>query len=228
MVKRKLTIYSVLLLLILGLGGCKEVGEEKDKKVTEMSTEELPDVTAFQDEFTREFMVSTEPAKEGYYLFQSKTGGYTMMYPENAKLDKLYYDMSVGESDSSAYEGIQYGESIKEEYQYFVRATYNRGKQANNLEVLKEILKSRTSFDGEYETLDYKDKTINYATAERVTRNEKNKVYRFLGIIQSKSSSQSLSYTYNVIADEEKNIDLQSIEEDVLAIMESVEFQKLE
>ncbi|WP_152658124.1 hypothetical protein [Oceanobacillus sp. CFH 90083] len=220
---QKLTIYSVLLLLlILGLGGCKDMGgEEKEENIMEMSVEELPDVTAFRDEFTREFMISTEPIKEGYYLFQSKTGGYTMMYPENARLDNLYY-----ESPSDGYEAIQYTENVEEkEYEYVVRVTYNHGERANNLEELKVLMESRTNYNGEYETIDSEDKIINYATTDSVSRKGGRISYQFLGIIQSPKNNQSLSYNYNIVTHTENNIDLDNIEEEVLEMIESVEFR---
>ncbi|GIO23944.1 hypothetical protein [Oceanobacillus sp. J11TS1] len=222
--KQKLTIYSVLLLLILGLGGCKEAVEERDKKISEMSAEELPDVTAFQDEFTREFMVSTEPVKGGYYLFRSKTGGYTMMYPENARLDNLYY-----ESPSDDYETVKYGATNEEVgYWYLVRGTYNQGKGADSLEGLKAAVEGHTKYNGEYEQMDYNDKRIHFAKMENVRSTGRSITYRFIGIIQSKNSNQALSYICNVTTDYENDINVPSIEKEVLNIMESVEFQKLE
>ena len=57
-----------------------------------MDPKYLPDVMAFQDDFTREFMASTKKVEDGYYLFESKTGGYTMWYPEDASIDKGAYE----------------------------------------------------------------------------------------------------------------------------------------
>src|SRR5699024_4152405 len=80
---------SVFTFIILFIGGCGLMGK---KDISNMDPKDLPDVTAFQDDFTREFMTSTEDVEEGYYLFESKTGGYTMWYPEEATMDKHLYE----------------------------------------------------------------------------------------------------------------------------------------
>lgn len=52
---------------------------EKDIKPSEMKAEDLPDVRALQDEFTRSFIESTEEVEPGYYSFlsgRSVTGCY--------------------------------------------------------------------------------------------------------------------------------------------------------
>ncbi|MDL4840514.1 hypothetical protein QQS35_08660, partial [Aquibacillus sp. LR5S19] len=64
-----------LVIILVILGGCQ------------LKEAQLPETKAFQDEFTREFMDSTEEVKDGYYLFRSKTDGYTMLFPENAEMD---------------------------------------------------------------------------------------------------------------------------------------------
>jgi len=51
-------LYSfVSAFIILIIGGCGLM----EKDVADMDPKDLPDVSAFQDDFTREFMASTEP-----------------------------------------------------------------------------------------------------------------------------------------------------------------------
>lgn len=65
---------------------------------SETDPKDLPDVPAFQDEYTREYMQSTEQVKDGYYPLISKTNGFTLHFPEdmvvddtsNAQPDELY------------------------------------------------------------------------------------------------------------------------------------------
>ncbi|GGP14076.1 hypothetical protein [Oceanobacillus neutriphilus] len=194
-----------------------------EKDISEMDPKDLPDVTAFQDEFTREFMVSTEPVKEGYYLMQSKTEEYTMLYPDDAIINDLEYDVST--SNTGAYEGIKYGEDSKY-YQYFVRMIYNRSERGGDIDRLKNIMKGHTHYDGEYEVMEYEDKTIHYGTTEYVTRSGNTIACIYIGIIQSNNSDQAVSYNYNVTTDYENHLDLDEIEEEVLAIMKSVEFKQ--
>ncbi|WP_164219226.1 hypothetical protein [Virgibacillus sp. YIM 98842] len=209
-------VFSVFILFLLA--GCNVLGQ---KDIAEMDPAELPDVIAFQDDFTREFMSSLEEVEDGYYLFESKTGGYTMMYPENAKMDEIYYEMS-----GDNYEGIQYGESKKtNDYQYSVRATYNEGGRANDFNTLKGILSARTGYEGDYESIEYDGKTVHFATSEYVDQDEDIISYNFLGIIMLNTRDQSLSIRYNVIPNDDNSIDLEAIQNEVTKIMESIEFK---
>lgn len=60
--------------------------------IQDADPKDLPDTIAMQDDFTREFMASAEEIEEGYYLFESKTAGYTMLYPVNSKQSKMSYE----------------------------------------------------------------------------------------------------------------------------------------
>src|SRR5690606_26543949 len=126
----------ILMTLLIG-GGCDTVGR---KDISVMDSAELPNVVAFQDDFTREFMASTEEVEEGYYLFKSKTGGYTMLYPENAKMDEIYYEMS-----GEAFEAIHFSvEKDDSDYFYYVRSIYEAGKRAGDVKALLTLLSEDT------------------------------------------------------------------------------------
>src|SRR5690625_7923114 len=77
----------LMFLVLLLMGGCKNMKNNQD--LQDADPKDLPDTIAMQDEFTREFMSSAEEEEEGYYLFESKTGGYTMLYPVNSKQSKM-------------------------------------------------------------------------------------------------------------------------------------------
>ncbi|OHR73236.1 hypothetical protein HMPREF3291_20040 [Bacillus sp. HMSC76G11] len=66
------------------------MSKEKENGKTDAST--MPETEAIIDEFTREFMASSKEVEEGYYTFQSKTKGYTMLFPENAKISSGDYE----------------------------------------------------------------------------------------------------------------------------------------
>src|SRR5699024_7478237 len=111
---------SVCVFIILFIGGC---GLMSEKDISKMDPEDLPDVTAFQDDFTREVMSSTEEVGEGYYLFESKTGGYTMWYPEEAIMNKGYYERT-----KDTFERVSFGVEAnkdKSNIPYYVVASYN-------------------------------------------------------------------------------------------------------
>ena len=209
---------SLIIITLLMMGGCNTLSQ---KDISEIDPAELPDVVAFQDEFTREFMASTEEVEEGYYLFKSKTGGYTMMFPENAQMDEIFYEMP-GES----FEAIQFSESEEtNEFEYYVRAFYNSKSRAKSAENLKDVLSSHLEYEGSYEPIEYKDKTIYFATTKYVTRSGNRITYRFFAVIKSNDNDQAVSMVYNVVTYKNNDkINIESIKEKVLIMMESIKF----
>ncbi|MEI3598509.1 hypothetical protein [Oceanobacillus sp. MO10714A] len=65
--------------------------EEQTKKPSEMNSDELPDGAAFEDEFTRGFLQSTEETRPGYYPFLSGTGKYEMDFPIGGIIGEIGY-----------------------------------------------------------------------------------------------------------------------------------------
>src|SRR5699024_12227911 len=66
--------------------------------------EDLPDVRAFQDEFTRGFLQSTEETRPGYYPFLSGTELFTMDFPGEGAISEKAYALKGNE-----YEGLSIG-----------------------------------------------------------------------------------------------------------------------
>lgn len=91
-------VMTTLLTSALLLGACQtdENVEGKDSTKTvkpkDLEMEELPEQRAFQDEFTRGFLTSTEETRPGYYPFLSATGAFVMDFPEAGIIaEKLYH-----------------------------------------------------------------------------------------------------------------------------------------
>ena len=79
----------LLLTVSIIIAGCGMNNDpEENVSPSEMNTEDLPDVPALQDEFTREFIQSPEPVREGFYPFLSKSKSFTMDFPEEMEIDK--------------------------------------------------------------------------------------------------------------------------------------------
>ncbi|WP_164218655.1 hypothetical protein [Virgibacillus sp. YIM 98842] len=191
------------------------------KDISEMDPDDLPEVIAFQDDFTREFISSLDEVEDGYFLFESKTGGYTMKYPENARMDQLYYEMP-----DDKFEDIQFGEGEEtNDHEYGVRATYDKGGRSSEFNRLKGVFEARTSYEGNYESIEYDDKTIHFATSEYFDQDGEIISYNFLGIIMSNYSDQSVSMAYMTDKDSVGDIDLEVIQEKTMKIMESIEFK---
>ena len=164
-----------------------------EQNLTEIDAQKLPDTVALQDDFTREFIASPEEVEEGYYLFESKTGGYTMWYPKNAKLSPTYYQKKKDYFEAlhvGGYNDQTTGDS------FYIRATYGDSKDTKDTDIYLYLLSSSIHYDGEYEKVETDDKIIYFATMKNITNNKtKNKkasAYRFFGLIKSNDSDQAL------------------------------------
>src|SRR5690625_1020518 len=135
----------LMFLVLLFMGGCKNM--QNNQNLQDADPKDLPDTIAMQDEFTREFMASAEEEEEGYYLFESKTGGYTMFHPINSKQSRTYY-----EKRHDSFETLHFGEGKEvSEVPYAIRSTYNYGKIADRLSTHSKLLCNTIDYDGEYE-----------------------------------------------------------------------------
>src|SRR5699024_9847094 len=79
------------MVLIILLGGCQADKDETSTNPTEIDKGDLPDVHAFEDEFTRDFLQSTEETRDGYYHFVSGTGKYKMDFPSSGVIGDRSY-----------------------------------------------------------------------------------------------------------------------------------------
>ncbi|MDY0405171.1 hypothetical protein P5G51_006925 [Virgibacillus sp. 179-BFC.A HS] len=195
-----------------------------EKDISEMNPKDLPDVTAFQDDFTREFMASTEEVANGYYLFKSKTVGYTMWYPEDAKMSAAYY-----ERDKNNYEAIDFsGENEKiTGGPYYINAIYDDKHDTKNTDIYLGLLSDSLDYEGEYKKQDYKEKTVYFAKMKYTTKDKKSNTYRFFGLIKSKKHHRMISYVYNVKCNKKQSdsdFDLGAIGKEVKKVMENIEF----
>ncbi|MDQ0273320.1 hypothetical protein [Cytobacillus purgationiresistens] len=110
--------------------------------------ENLPGTRAYQDEFTREFLQSPEEIEEGFYQFKSKTEGYTMWFPKDAKVSEAGF-----ESNQDVFETFSFGEQVKKEnLSFYYKITYNQNVLTDDSEIYLESLSSYAGFDGNYET----------------------------------------------------------------------------
>ncbi len=189
-----------------------------------MDPKDLPDVTAFQDEFTREFMTSTNEVSDGYYLFESKTGGYTLPFPGDARIDQMHY-----EKVKDHYEGIRFvGDSERTTGEsYTVYVTYENPTKPDEPDIQLSFVKKAVNYDGEFDKKEHDDVTHYFAQKKYVLSDQKSSMYRFFGAVQSNNSNQYISYTYSVrCPDEQKgcDYDLEAIEQEVEKVMTSVEF----
>src|SRR5690625_2900643 len=152
----RLFIFSCAIFFLL-LAGCHLM----ETDITKMDPKKLPDVTAFQDDFTREFMGSVDEVEEGFYLFQSKTGRYTMMYPENASMHRPFYGFT-GED----YEKIRYAGNDEEVTgaMYTVDLVYKNSKDTIRFSTHLAVVSRGLRYDGDFEKIETEDTEIYFAT----------------------------------------------------------------
>ncbi|GGB60753.1 hypothetical protein GCM10011409_42600 [Lentibacillus populi] len=74
--------------------------DKTNTKPSEMNPEDLPDVRAFHDEFTRDFLQSAEETREGYYPFLSGTGAYKMDFPAGGVIGEQGYSKEKKDFES--------------------------------------------------------------------------------------------------------------------------------
>lgn len=151
--KRILQVYIIILLAFTG--GCGMNSEQGNGRENQ---ESLPETRAFKDEFTREFIKSTKEPEEGYYTFESKTKGYTMLFPENGKI-------SIGDYEQidTDYEALSFAEKIDQEnVTYFITINYQEAPHAKNTSMFTKQLSAATGYSGEYTPYKLDDKTIHY------------------------------------------------------------------
>ncbi|WP_052015532.1 hypothetical protein [Halalkalibacter hemicellulosilyticus] len=204
---RKLKGIALVLVMIV-TGGCM------------MNT---PDVPAFEDEFTREFMKSTKEVEEGFYLFESKTGGYTIWFPENAVTEPdFYYKQGDGRETMSIKE--LYGDNLI----YRATLTYEHSRLTDSIDTQLSVLSSLARYEGVYGEFQYGDNLYYYAKSVYEIDNDP-KAYRFFSYIKSKTFEKSIKFIYEVTCytfEQPCTIDVDQQEEYALKLMKSVEFQE--
>ena len=140
-------LLAVFVLIIIG--GCGMNNEqEKNLSPSEMNAEDLPDVPALQDEFTREFIQSTEPVREGYYPFLSKSKSFTMDFPEDTVISNRAHN--IGPDDRS--EIITFFDNNKNK-DVFIDYIFHYYKGEPNEESSKETLEKSHGKKLDFENL---------------------------------------------------------------------------
>ena len=149
----------MILLVVIVLGGCQLGNSNKNQKPSEMDTEDLPDVEAFNDEFTRDFLQSVEEAEEGFYPFLSGTGKYKMNFPAGGVIDDKMYT-----NRDDVHEEVPI--SIEDDTGFGMQVLYFSGEAGEILEDNLRAFKTRLGYEGDFEEIEKNNRTIYYAQDE--------------------------------------------------------------
>ncbi|MDL4842640.1 hypothetical protein [Aquibacillus rhizosphaerae] len=188
-----------------------------------MEEAQLPETKAFQDEFTREFMDSSEEVKDGYYLFRSKTDRYTMLFPENAEVSRMFYERNKDFFESLSF--VDYSKEENYNFKYDVNfTTYGEEALDNSLEILSE----KIGYSGEFQKIEGENTLIYFAENEEIVEGNGNKwtVYGFYSYIILNGEDVGIEYIYSAHCYDEEtcNIDPEIEEDKALTLMKSIHF----
>jgi hypothetical protein len=216
----KKRIQLVLVIMLFITGGC---GMSKEKENGKIDASSMPETEAFQDEFTRDFMASSEEVEEGYYTFESKTKGYTMKFPKNAILDEMFY-----EREKDYFETVNFGETNESSnISYYVVATYENQPVTKEVDANLSLLSESVKYEGEYSIEELKDRTIYFGKKEHKPENEDSATHIFFGYVVSKESDKAVSFIHNVMClktEEKCAINSVSEEAKTIEFMKSIYF----
>ncbi|MCM3314419.1 hypothetical protein MHB73_20920 [Bacillus sp. FSL K6-6483] len=220
---------KTLLVVVIAImaGGCGQMGsspeEEPEKTPAEMDPADLPQIDAFQNEYSREMMVSTEPVADGYYLMRSKIGAFTIWFPEEAVF--MYNASGV---DGDHYEKLRFAyESEEENRGFLVDFQYNYGGNAKKPERLLDNLRGRWDYEKEWKEVE--DEHGRTYFGSKVEDMEDYQRYVVIGYkVSSQKVPQGMEFLYiaSCVNKEAENcqIDLAEEEEYVLQWVKSIQF----
>src|SRR5690625_1265071 len=203
------------MVLIILLGGCQVDKDETSTNPSEIDKEDLPDVHAFEDEFTRKFLQSTEETRDGFYPFLSGTGKYKMDFPAGGVIDNKAY--SVKERN---YEEVPI--SIKDDTGYGMHVIYHSGNTKDLLEDDLHAFKKRLGYDGDLKKLKNSDRSIYYAYFRD------NGFDNYIGYVLNQQDTAGIELFYEIdCRDEKEQIckdNKKANKERAMKWMESVQF----
>ncbi|PAD21164.1 hypothetical protein [Terribacillus saccharophilus] len=193
--------------------------ENESKSSSANEAKEFPEVAAFEDEFTRSFLESTETTREGYYSFVSKSNSFKMDFPQDMIINEESH--TVEPDDRGEYIYMEYNpEGSKDlyavrtiQYTNFMTDEANSKKQiSNSLDLELEFNEISLNNDQKLQLADFEyDEEISGIAA--LISNSKNQELQIIADIQCGESTQSDTCTSKKEKEKEKIMEwLETIE----------------
>ncbi|ASN06091.1 hypothetical protein [Virgibacillus necropolis] len=160
---------------------------EEEGKTSESgakNSEEIPDVRAFNDEFTRSFLKTKEETRPGYYLFVSGTDAYKMDFPRCGVIGERGY----AKKDDS-YEGYLIGVAEKG-FESSIKINYYSSNKEGNENIDLEMLNSQFN-NLTFEKISLQDRNLFLASFE-----ESDGIYGYVGYIQNEIKNGGIQIIY--------------------------------
>ncbi|MCY8106087.1 lipoprotein YvcA [Bacillus mojavensis] len=154
-------------------------------KPKDMDPKDLPQVPAFQDEKTREYIVSTKEAEPGYYLLESKLKEFRMLFPENAKYLARRSSLTGKNKESIGFNSYDKDTNVM----FDGHVTYYKEESfVNESETMLDIVSGKNDYKGEYKKSSKKNKDIYFAKKKDIFDDidrKYNDSYSYFGYVKS-------------------------------------------
>jgi len=195
--KRMKTIIVVIAGAAVLIGRIWMINESRD-----------PNVPAFNDHFTREFLNNDKKVDDGFYEFKSKTEQYTMWFPEEfaianadgqgySKNEQNYEDWRA--LSTKKYRGenligqlnLKFFERSTKDEAVFVEATFKRRFHANELQII-ETKDKKIYYDSAY--------TFFKGMEEKVIKDKSSYISNtYVAYVVDKHSNKTIEISYDSI-----------------------------
>ncbi|PFL00614.1 hypothetical protein COJ01_14560 [Priestia megaterium] len=100
-----------------------------------------PNVPAFNDHFTRKFLNKDKKVDDGFYEFKSKTGQYTMWFPEGYQI--IHKDASDYVKDDTYYEFLKAANNSRDGYKGYIDIELSEKKTNKEKIYVEGLFKNR-------------------------------------------------------------------------------------
>ncbi|WP_404461955.1 hypothetical protein [Sutcliffiella horikoshii] len=204
---------------VLLLGGCgmnlnSGGNQQKDDDTTHESV-------AYNDEFTQDFLKSTEEAEEGFYLFESMTKGFTLLFPKDAYVEKGTY-----ERNGNGFEAVAFlEESVEANTSMYYSFTYENSTRSSDIELNLHLLSNNANYEGEFEKFTHNENTYYYA--EKVSEGNGENTYWYYAYINSNNQDKGTSFIGRIACKDSSkscNLDSKELEDKMMKVIKSIDF----
>lgn len=147
--------------------------------------EDLPDVRAFQDAFTRPFLQSKEESEPGYYLFKSETGMFQMNFPADGIIEEKSHIEKNGNFESFLMS------TKKDDQLSLTVVTYDQMDEDDDIESILEDVEEKFDTDLDFSESEWTDRTL-YLSPLPVDEGS----LGYIGLLISDSSDEKVEIIY--------------------------------
>ncbi|WP_157663752.1 hypothetical protein [Sutcliffiella horikoshii] len=203
---------------VLLIGGC---GMKLDTNGSQ-GVEGEPNSIAFNDEFTKDFLESSDEVVKGHYLFKSQTEGYTVYFPKNASMDKAAYERAGDEFEAVGFVENDENENLS----FYYNINYDDQPRANDIEFKLDMFDTYLDYTGDFE--EYTKDSVTYYYSENVFDFEGKKSFQYFAYIKPEIENKGINFIGSVTCidyEQPCKQDSNEVKDKVLNIMHSIDFK---